>query len=258
MVCNPIGNTGGTTGLPSNAGLVATLSYFPFQVNPQTGQEDNTLGGGINLADFSSLATVLSTQVFFTQVDVPSETFTAGFAGPNGAPLTNANGTVLDQYFGLDFHSQIVLGNDTPGNYQFLTLSDDGSILSLDTGNGLKPFISDDGEHASEVQCSSSTVAMTSTSQIPMELQYFQGPPVSIAMIVMWRLVPPGGSLSDPACGIAGGDNYYFNETTLQPLGPYLDLLSRGWQVLAPDNYILPATSSGGTGTNPCVTAPSS
>jgi hypothetical protein len=237
VVCNPFGEGSGT----SSAKLVASLNYFPFQRDPSTGFEINTIGNSINLNDFNASATFLTSNVFFSQVDVPSEHFTAGFPGADGQPLKDLNGNILDEYFSLDFKSQIVLGPNAPGNYQFLTLSDDGSILSLDTGSGMQAFISADGEHSSTVACSSSTVAMTANSKIPMDLDYFQGPQDTIALVVMWRLIPPGGSLSDPECNQDGGDNYYFNEDTLAPLGPYIDLLSRGWVVLTPDNYMLPA-----------------
>jgi hypothetical protein len=250
LVCNPLGNGGGSTS--DTGGLIATLSYFPFKTDPSTGWEINTIGNGIDLADFSQSASVLTQNVFFNNVDVPSEHFTVGFPDEDGVPL-KVGTTVLDEYFSLDFKSQIVLGpNDVPGNYQFLTLSDDGSIFSVDTGSGLQPLISADGEHSSEVACAAKTVAMTASTKLPMELHYFQGPHDTIAMIVMWRFVPAGGSLTDSECNKVGGDSYYFNETTLAPLSPYNGLLARGWKVLANDNYELPAA----TGTNPCLTDP--
>jgi hypothetical protein len=249
VVCSQLGNTG-TGSTNQSAGLVATLSYFPFAIDPSTGWEINTIGN-VDLADFATMGTVLTNNVFFNQVDIPSEHFTAGFPTADGTLLKSKTGAVLTEYFSLDFQSQIVLGpNDAPGNYEFLTLSDDGSIFSVDTGSGMTPLISADGEHSSTVACASKTVAMTKTTQLKMDLKYFQGPHDTIAMIVMWRPITAGESLSDTECGHDGGDGYYFNEDTLAPLSPYEGLLARGWKVLGSDNFLLPAS----TGTNPCLT----
>jgi hypothetical protein len=212
----------------------------------------------IDLASFATSGITVTNNVFFSQVDVPSQSFTDGFPAENGQPLTDNSGNVLNQYFSLNFNSQIVLGpNDAPGNYQFLTLSDDGSIFSIDSSSGvMTPIIREDGEHATMVGCSASTVAMKAGVPVKMNLQYFQGPKVTIAMVLMWRLVPAGGSLNPPECtnnsSNPGGDNYYFNEnvTPSAPLAPYEAIVNDGWHVLGPQNFVLPST----TATNPCVT----
>jgi hypothetical protein len=247
VVCNPMGGSGGGT---ETSGLVGSLSYLPSSIIGSLGD--------VNLADFATDGVVVTNSVFFSQINVPSQSFTDGFPGENGKPLTDKNGNTLNQYFSLNFNGEIVLGpNEAPGNYQFLTLSDDGSIFSVDPGTGvMTQLINRDEEHATTVGCSSTTVAMKPGVPVKMNLQYFQGPPVTIAMVLMWRLVPAGESLNPPECtnnsSNPGGDGYYFNEsvTPSAPLAPYQAILNDGWHVLGPQNFVLPST----TPVNPCVT----
>ena len=225
--------------------LIATLSYFP---------NGSPYGNSTTLEDFKTSATPVSATIYFTDVDVPSEYFTQGFVNGKGETLMTPSGTILDSWFALDFKSSIKLGpNNPPGNYEFAMLSDDGSILSIDSGQGLTPIVSADHVQSSTFTCSSVTIPFTASSLYPVDIQYFQGPPVSIAAVMMWRLVPAGGTLNTSGCDYDGGDHYYFTEPSNggpnNPLQPYLNLLSEGWAPLTPDNFVLPKSA----GTNPCV-----
>jgi hypothetical protein len=94
-----------------------------------------------------------------------------------------------------------------------------------------------------------------------MKLDYFQGPRYNIALMLLWREIPScgangrdtGADLYDEACDQAGNDTFFIWENNpVTPTNLWLGMLSRGWKVLSPENYVLP--SAPGVTTNPCVT----
>jgi hypothetical protein len=70
--------------------------------------------------------------------------------------------------------------------------------------------------------------------------------------MLLWRFIPVGsgaGALNDVACGVQGINTFY--DTTQTPSVPqpyYLDMLSRGWEVIPAENFLLPENNP----TNPC------
>jgi len=196
----------------------------------------------------------------FSQVDIPTEDFTAGFPTSAGKLVTDKSGNVLDQWFALDFKASIILGpTDAPGLYEFAVLSDDGSILYLDNGMGmgLQPAIENDGQHSNRIVCSSTAYEFSNSTSnptiMPMELKYYQGPPQSIAMQLFWRKVSStsASALADSSCEVAStnsspqsglDDDYYYDRSeNSKPLSPIISFMSRGWNLLQPDNFISPA-----------------
>ncbi|MEQ1875261.1 MAG: hypothetical protein ABL958_01355, partial [Bdellovibrionia bacterium] len=127
-------------------------------------------------------------------------------------------------------------------------------ILSLDRGSGLQTHINGDGYNSSRMHCGSGPVRFDAATKMNMRLEYFQGPPTHIALVMMWR--PWNGSASDPMCGKQGGDvggdsNNYFWDTTKVPsqaTANYQALLNRGWRPLESSNFVLPEGY-----TNPCT-----
>jgi hypothetical protein len=233
-------------------GLYANLSYLP---NGQTGQYSG-------VEDLISMSTPVGDDIYFSQLNVPTRLFTEGFAAGNGSLLTDPSGNVLIEFFALQFQSVIHLGaNDTPGLYQFAILSDDGAIMYLplndDTSNdsGYVEFINNDGDHPTTMGCATDAIRFDSDTQLPMKLDYYQGPRYEIALQLMWRQVPDDQptTLADPACGQSG--NYTFFDpdntpSTPQPL--YNDMLARGWKPLAQDNFSIPSSVL----SNPCGSQP--
>jgi hypothetical protein len=203
------------------------------------------------LSYFASHGVASSTSYVFSQVNVPTTLFTNGFPQGDGTVLKDGSNKEVIEWFSLHFNSTLKLGpDDQPGNYELAILSDDGAILKLDTGSGLKTVIADANQHATEMVCAPSTIAMTSTSKIPLDLFYVQGPRYHIALVMMWRHIPQGGSLSEMECN-NGGNEYFWDPNVVPstPKSPYQGLLARGWKVLTPDNFELPQTSAD----NPCA-----
>ena len=67
--------------------------------------------------------------------------------------------------------------------------------------------------------------------------------------MLFWRT---GSSLAitEPECGVdVGNQGFFTNGLNQAPVATnrYTDFLSRGWKVLGPENYLLPANV-----TNPC------
>jgi hypothetical protein len=297
VVC---GIDGSTTAGTSSSGLVGTLKYLPsssysFDANSTAAGVCNygnpTAAGcpdGLNLdyAYMDSNGTSSPATIYFSDMNVIPQNFTLGFPTSTGGTLTDNSGNVLTSYFSLDIQGQIQLAaGQTAGWYQFSTLSDDGSILSLDTtGTGVvQPVVRNDYWHGAIMQCAAQAVYMTPGQPIKMELQYFQGAPTSIAMMIMWRQVssqnPPAntycGANSIPldsngnpelnsaqtcsgiGCANSGGPAYYnIGTSSSTPTALFSDMESSGgtgagaWQPLTSANYLLPANSQ----PNPCVT----
>jgi hypothetical protein len=241
-VCNPLG--GGTTGGTAANGLVAALSYFPNGQPPQA---------GVNY--YLANATPVNAKLYFDQLNVPTRNFIYGFGTQDGGTLKTATGSTLVEYFALSFNSILKLApNDRAGLYQFAVLADDGAILQInDKGQGMRTLVNNDGQHSSTLVCANESIAFDSTTRIPLSLGYYQGPKVRIALMLLWRKVSATSSLSDPMCGAGGSNDTTFfdgNQIPSTPSQAYLDMLARGWSVVAPENYLLPSTE-----TNPCTTS---
>ena len=206
--------------LPSDptSGLVGTL------YNLDDNQVDS-LGG--HLDDYFQNGYENPSSVFLSHVNLPTQMFTTGFVSPGIGPLRKQDGTVLFEWFALKLKTFIKLAEQDPeGSYQFAILSDDGSRMIIK--NQDQALIDNDGITGSRFL-----------------LQYFQGPRMHIAFILMWRLWEEG---VDPAQGQAGNGLYF--DPTVTPAAPqqaYLDLLERGWKPLSPENFALPEGI-----TNPC------
>jgi hypothetical protein len=95
------------------------------------------------------------------------------------------------------------------------------------------------------------TRAVDLSQPLKLKVDYYQGPRYHIAMMLLAR--PWNGSHQDVACGQSG--NAKFFDSTVDPPAPtafYQGLASRGWQVLQPTSYRLPAVVQ----SNPCHQEP--
>ena len=232
---------------------------------------------------FNPLAvTPLIENIYFNQINLPTQWFTAGIQSASGPLLVN--GTPVTEAFGLHMDANIMLNSsDTAGEYQFSILSDDGSMLYLGNSNAdtttawwTKPgsvaiTVDNDlapgsltGGHPDILQCSTTTLNLSVGVPVPLHIDYFQGPPNFLGIMVLWRLVPTNspnyinGSITDDPCGRNGNDTNYFVSTAASPSPTpaawYTEMTTGNvngdgnWAPIPSKNYYLQNGTS-----NPCV-----
>jgi hypothetical protein len=193
-------------------------------------------------------------RLILNSLNVPTTAFTRGFVdSATNMPLKKADGSTLIEWFGIDMHSNLLLAkSDAAGYYQFALLSDDGSILSIDTDgpNGGTVVVNNDNNHATKLGCATSTVLMKKNEARSIRVKYFQGPRTHIALMLLWRKVDVANAALDPSCGLSGPQLYF--DSTVVPSAPkpaFTDLINRGWKVVPSKNFILPAEVT----SNPCA-----
>lgn len=238
-VCDPWGGGGGTQ---LDKGIKASLFYR---------------GAGMDryysAQEYIDKTVASSQQLFMSDLNVPTRMFSEGFSTQINSVVKDDAGNKLIEYFGLKFETVLKLRADQPeGNYELGSLADDGIVVKAKINGVWKTIINNDGDHPTQMGCSSSLVNMTYDSAIPLEVTYYQGPRYHIANVLMWRQSEDAGK--DNECGKLGNE-YYFNPNDQSlPLAPYHGLVSRGWAPISADNFYLPGQES----YNPCVpgTAP--
>jgi hypothetical protein len=304
----PVSNAAAGTGAPictfggaggPTQGLVATsLQYIPLVADGSTYDVQYTLNqgnqalaqsqysGSTGLLSGSSSNIIQNTveeffdasnpyvnsinnPLYLGAINFPNIYFSEGFTPEGGTPLM-VNGQLLDQFFSFRAISNFI-PTWKPGVYQIATITDDGSVLTLSkaaTGGG-NLVIKNDGTHSMVMGCTETTITVGGTPQTyPLQFDYFQGPPVTIGLIALYRPLPTDGGL-DPLCGqIDGshtsqygnqGDGYFFQDSPKAQTvaeAPYKQLVapigqtqadSGGWTPIEASNYNLPAGYS-----NPC------
>lgn len=183
--------------------------------------------------------------LFFSSINVPTRLFSTGFPIETGGSIEDDNHEKLIEYFALKMESQLTLGNTSePGTYELAILSDDGAVLKIkdpaSTSNSFETLINNDGDTPTKMKCSNRLLEITSESQIPLELYYYQGPKYHIANMLIWRKVSSNSTPgSDPLCNHAGNKLFFDPDLDSKPLA-WNDLASRGWKVISPENFLLP------------------
>src|SRR6185437_11769064 len=86
---------------------------------------------------------------------------------------------------------------DQSGRYQFAVLSDDGSIMSINEGNGFEELIDNNGDTESRLRCADRGINFDASTSLPIKLDYFQGHRYNIALMLLWREVPETSCVSD-------------------------------------------------------------
>lgn len=234
LVCDPFGS-----GQPQafDQGLKATLYYL------KTGQSIPH-----SLADMMGGSAISTSTLFFTNINVPTRLFSAGFPLESGGLVKDDTGKELIEYFGLRFEGGLRLSpQDEEGTYEFALLSDDGATMSVQIGDNRQMIVENDGDHPTKMGCGS-TLSMTRESQYNVRFDYYQGPRFHISVIPMWRKVN-GARMSEPQCGQLGNEMYFDYNNNSKPQAAYLNLLMRGWKPIAASNYMIPVNA----GYNPCV-----
>ncbi len=241
FICEPFGNlNGGDT----KGGLKAELVYLDPLSNRSLAEKNSFLVGDYfaNTAEFVKT----SSPIFLSQINVPTRKFSDGFRLSDGSFLSDTNGNKLIEYFALRMKSLLKLSDADPeGDYEFATISDDGSRLFLND----KEVVNNDMQHATWMRCSSSAVSLNKASKIPLTYYYNQGPRFEISNVMIWRKKPSANSSQHRLCGV-GDQTKYWNANNGSAEGPYwTELKQDGWKIVDAANFELPNEQ-----VNPCAT----
>lgn len=202
--------------------------------------------GGKTVDYFYSNGIQVDAVLALKQLAVSTRNFTDGFPTSGGGLILDNNGAPLHEYFAFRLKTVLKLDPtlDQPGFYQFATLSDDGSMVLMKPNgstNYSSVIVSNDGDHATRMGCSSSAIYIDDTSRLPLMIKYYQGPRTAIALTLLWRKVPAMNSALDSACGKSGPEEFFgpsWNDFTNYTFGKMVK--DRGWKVIAPSNLIAP------------------
>ncbi|MGA0164438.1 MAG: hypothetical protein ACO3LE_09410 [Bdellovibrionota bacterium] len=252
VICDPLSADSMSSAVSSQNGLQGKLSYllpdepiaqsvFDFWIqNLMTGEYVATRG--------------MDVELFSSNINVPTRSFDLGFVpmGPEAEALTTEAGDLLVENFGIHYQSNLILGEAAAGRYEVATLSDDGSYLRISEAlsDGGDFILDNDGTHPTRMKCSTQVIELDESSELPLELFYHQGPRYHISLILMWRKLGDDEEAGrDSLCGASGNSLFFdFSQVPSVPKKAYLDLLSRGWEVIPSSSFLLPNNQM-----NPCV-----
>ena len=235
-VCEALGEQPVMDGTPSGyrQGLRAKVHVPPADFRTQLGPWRSLL------RYFQPDVEPLTSEIFLEKVSVPTRAFTTGFPTLSGALVKDSEGEDLIEYFGLDIESEIVMESGaSPTVKEWALLADDGVRLSL-AGS---PVAFSAGVHPTRLVCGTQAIPLIAGQNIPLRLQYFQGPRHHIALTLLWR---DAAISAEPLCG-AQGNTFWFDDQS-QPTLQYQSLLQRGWEPVPAAHFQVPDSSS----FNPC------
>lgn len=230
-VCDPFGADPDPR---SNQGLKAELWWL------EPGQAAQSSVQGL-----ISTGTKSDRSLFFSTLNVPTRMFNVGFANETGDTVKSDSGSTLIENFALRFKSILRLAPDqSEAMYEFAILSDDGAILTLRDADGVyRKNVDNDGNHPTRLGCGVLPVRMDRETELPMALEYYQGPRHHISLVVLMREFKADrtGLVNgkDPACGLTSNDAWFDPNRGSAPQRAYTDLLARGWKPLSKDNFAL-------------------
>lgn len=194
------------------------------------------------------------TYILMQRVSTPAISFSGGFQMEDGSVIKDAQGKTLIEAFALDLKGKLKLGPGMQeGLYEIATLSDDGSILELDTnGDGQYDFtLNSDGLQSPKLSCLTKAFTLNESSRLPLRLRYYQGPRQTIALtLVMRKISSVQDAGKDIGCGVSDGAGVYWfggisSDVNYKPEynnSPFGDLLRRGWFVPPKEAFALPDT----------------
>lgn len=239
VVCDPLGEGNPVPPPPTN-GIAANLAYLAPTQSPFS-----------KSSDYMTKGTQSSQQLFFSDLFVPTRLFTEGFSTQTSQIIKNDVGDKLIEYFGLHFRTQLFLVGDdqTDGNYELAVLSDDGTTVKIVSGDQSQLLINNEGDHPTRLGCSATSVALSHTQGLNLDITYYQGPRYHISMVMLWRPAQAKTLGKDPSCGLTGNDTFFDFNNKSAPQKAYKDLLARGWRPIPAGNYFLPASED----INPCT-----
>lgn len=199
-----------------------------------------------SVSDVIKSGTLDKNTYYWGNLDVPTTYYTAGFPDVEGNGLVDNSGNLLTENYAVKFETQIGLSpTDVPGDYEFATISDDGSILQIANSSGtFQTIVNNDGVHPSQFACATQTVHLDSTTELSSQILYYQGPRYYVSMILLWKRIPAGASIDTTNCGESGNNLFFTPATTLggtaTPQAAYAALIADGWTVLNTENFTLP------------------
>ena len=209
--CNPLNSAG------SSIGVYAIMKYIaPSQLNLDPTSPEYGYTTNLNIGNFGDLwnsphSQTAGTAFYFSNINIENQRFSDGFritdaAGatvpltypiatptPEGlsAPLPGISpnlSNLIVSYFALEFSFNLQLPADSPDMaYDFRVASDDGSLTYVN-GNLEIPYINNDGVHAVVVQQSASPLILSATKPTSFLIDWFQGPPYYLQLILSYRL----------------------------------------------------------------------
>lgn len=252
VICDPLEADSMSSAVSSQNGLQGKLSYLlpeePIAKSVFDFWRQNLING-----EFMATRG-MKVNLFSSQINVPTRSFDRGFIpmGPDAEPLTTEAGDLLVENFGIYYQSNLVLGEAAAGRYEIATLSDDGSFLRISEAlaDGSDFVLDNDGIHPTRMKCSTQVIELDESSELPLELFYHQGPRYHVSLILMWRKLGDDEEAGrDSLCGALGNSLFFdFSQVPSVPKKAYLDLLSRGWEVIPSSSFLLPNNQI-----NPCV-----
>ena len=147
----------------STQGIVGSVYEIPYASRVNSAKLTASWFSGTPLAN-----------ILMPQLDVANTPYENGFPGyPN-----------LTAWYAIRFTSRLVV--PVTGSYTFQTKSDDGSNLYIDG----KLVVAND--HVQAITTATSAAVQLSAGVHNLQMDYFQGPPIYIAMMMLWRT--PGDS----------------------------------------------------------------
>jgi hypothetical protein len=211
---------------PDNGGMVADLYIEPrnLMLAPDTATVgcDQRGNGTLGIANYLSHPEWITQHVLFTDLNVPSRNFLAGF------PIGGSSVTTVDSYFTMDIKGTFHLDDfDLDGYYQFAVIADDAAeIRTTAEGTTYDNLLVDDSKPAganngcleqtqsAHLSCSSvwanqaganiKTIHIVHGQNFPLEVKYWEGPGQGISFVVLYRKVADPtntASLQDASCG---------------------------------------------------------
>lgn len=240
LICNPLSDAPATQ-TNYEKGIKAELSYLTAGM-PRL----------YSSMDYIQFGKKSDQSIFLSDMNVPTRIFSEGFSNASGSVLKNDVGENLIEYFGLKMKTNLILTPaDADGDYELALLSDDGSTLTLKSGTGPEAdevLINNDGDHPTRMGCASRTIRLRRNVMQPIEVTYYQGPRYHISNVLIWR--KSSTAATDPLCNQLGNNLFYNPDAQSEPQQAFKDLLSRGWSVVKPDNFMISTTK---VDYNPCV-----
>jgi hypothetical protein len=238
VICDPFTPGSDAT---CNGGLVGNIYYLDSQ-----GQTAFKGMANKTVDYFYSNGILVDALLNLNQLFVSTRSFTSGFPTNTGGLIKDNAGNTLNEYFAFKLKTVMKLDplNDVPGWYQFATLSDDGSMVLLKAAGAADyttTLIANDSDHSTRMGCSANAIYMDDTSRMDTMIKYYQGPRTEIALTMMWRKVATMTTALDATCGVSGNDAFFGPSpyTDFKTSG-YGKLLTNGWRVMAPANFLAP------------------
>ncbi|MCC7403320.1 MAG: hypothetical protein IT288_02895 [Bdellovibrionales bacterium] len=194
VICNPLSPTddacGPQTGAPppGSNGFLPGLSGSLFYLSPTL--HLSLFSGNLRnakLDDYAEFGVRVPQEVILTEINISPRSWESGFEMSNGQFVTNDQNQKLVEWFSIRVGGYLRL---PAGSYQFAMVSDDGMRVVLDN----VPILNHDGIHAPVLDCSPVSVAFDGQQVKPLQVAYFQGPRVQIAMQLLYRKTPANPS----------------------------------------------------------------